>query len=108
VHHCAELFHAGEDGQLLGFHVADAGGAQNGNHVGGDFAPVPLDLLLDIDFVDGEVVVDLQRVAGLGVEEAGFQVEGVGKAVRRKSKPSTPPSPSQAIKLPVRCVQQSQ
>ena len=41
------------------------------------------DLLLDIDFVDGEVVVDRVRVAGLAVEEAGFEVEGVGQAVRR-------------------------
>ena len=83
VHEGAKLFHAREDGELLGLHVANAGGAQYGNHVGGDFAPVPLDLLLDIDFVDGEVVVNLQRVAGLGIEEAGLEVKGIGQAVRR-------------------------
>ena len=83
VHHGAQLFHAGEDGEFLGLDVADAGGAQHRDHVGGDFAPVPLDLLLNIDLVDGEVVVDGVGVAGLGVEEAGFQIEGVGQAMRR-------------------------
>ena len=39
------------------------------------------DLLLDVDFVDGELVVDGVGVAGLAVEEAGFEVEGVGQAV---------------------------
>ena len=58
VHHGAQLFHAGQDGQLFGLHVADAGGAQHGDHVGGNLAPVPLDLLLDVDLVDGEMVVD--------------------------------------------------
>jgi hypothetical protein len=81
-HHGAELFHAGQDGQFLGFHVADAGGAQHGNHVGGNFAPVPLDLLLDVDFVDGQLVGDGVRVAGLLMEQAGFEVEGIGQAVR--------------------------
>ena len=81
VHHGAQLFHAGEDGEFLGLDVADAGGAQHGDDVGGDLAPVALDLLLDIDFVDGEVVVDGVGVAGLAVEEVGFEVEGVGQAV---------------------------
>ncbi len=58
VHHGAQLFHAGKDGQFLGFDVADAGGAQHGDHVGRNFAPVAFDLLLDVDFVDGELLVD--------------------------------------------------
>ncbi len=83
VHHGAQLFHAGQDGQFLGLHVADAGGAQHRDHVGRNLAPVALDLLLDIDFMDGELVVDGVRVAGLAVKEAGFEIEGVGQAVRR-------------------------
>ena len=42
-----------------------------------------LDLLLNVDLVDGEALVDGVRVAGLGVEEAGFEIEGVGQAVGR-------------------------
>ena len=42
-----------------------------------------LDLLLNVHLVDGEVVVDRVGVAGLAVEKAGLQIEGVGQAVRR-------------------------
>ena len=42
-----------------------------------------LDFLLDVDLVDGQLLVDRIGVAGLAVEEAGFEVEGVGQAVRR-------------------------
>ena len=61
VHHGAQLFHAGQDGQFFRFDVADAGGAQDGNHVGGDLAPVPLDLLLDVHFMDGQAVGDRDK-----------------------------------------------
>ena len=44
---------------------------------------MPLDLLLDVDLVDGQAFVDGVRVAGLAVEQAGFQVEGVRQAVGR-------------------------
>ena len=81
-HHGAELFHARQDGQLLGFHVADAGGTQHGNHVSRDFTPVTLDLLLDVDFVYGQLVGNGIWVAGLLVEQTGFEVEGVSQAVR--------------------------
>ena len=81
VHHGAQFFHARQDGQFLGLHVADAGGAQHGDDVGGDLPPVPLDLLLNVDFVDGEALVDGVGVAGLAVEEVGFQVEGIRQAV---------------------------
>ena len=81
VHHGAQLFHARKNRQLLGFHVADSGGAQHGDDVGGDFAPVPLDLLLDVDLVDVEAVLDAVRVAGLPVEQVGLKVEGVRQAV---------------------------
>src|SRR5581483_5836990 len=47
VHHRAQFFHAGQDGQLLGLDVVDAGGAEHAGDVGGNFAPVPLDLFLD-------------------------------------------------------------
>ena len=43
---------------------------------------MPLDLLLDVDFMDGQLVGDGVRVAGFLVEEAGFEVEGIGQAVR--------------------------
>ena len=33
VHHGAELFHAGKDGEFFGFDSADAGGAQDGNDI---------------------------------------------------------------------------
>ena len=83
VHHGAQLFHARQDGQLFGLHVADAGGAQHRDDVSGNLAPMPLDLLLDIDFLDGEAVVDGQRIVGSVLEQAGFQIEGVGQAVGR-------------------------
>ena len=44
---------------------------------------MPLDLLLDVDLLDGEVLVDGQRIVGSGLEQAGFQIEGVGQAVGR-------------------------
>ena len=44
---------------------------------------MPFDLELDIDFVNGKVVVDGVRIAGFGVEQAGFQIECVGQAVGR-------------------------
>ena len=81
VHHGAELFHAGKDRQLFGLHVADAGGSQHGDDVGRDLAPVPLDFLLDVDLLDGEVIVDGQRIVGAVLEQAGFEIEGVGQAV---------------------------
>jgi hypothetical protein len=83
IHHGSQLFHAGQDGQLLGLDVADPGGAQYRGDVGGDLAPVPFDFFLDIDFVDGQPLVDAVRVAGLAVEQFGFEVERVGEAVRR-------------------------
>ncbi len=83
VHHRAQLFHAGQNGQLLGLHVADAGGAQDGNHIGGDLAPVPLDLLLDVDLLDGEVVVDRQRIGGL--------CPGTGRFPDRRRRPGYGP-----------------
>jgi hypothetical protein len=42
---------------------------------------VALDFFLDIDLVDGKPVVDGEGVAGFAMEEAGFEVEGVGEAV---------------------------
>ena len=41
------------------------------------------DLLLDVDLVDGELLVDGVGVAGLAVKEGGFEIEGVGQAVGR-------------------------
>ena len=84
VHHGAQLFHARQDRQFLGLDVADAGGAQHGDDVSRDLPPVPLDLFLDIDFVDGRG----SRRWGSGspvfaVEQAGFEIEGIGEAVSR-------------------------
>src|SRR5579864_7722853 len=58
IHHGAQFFHAGQDGQLFGFDIADAGGAKDRDDVGGDFAPVAFDFLLDVDLLDGEVGVN--------------------------------------------------
>src|SRR5260370_38845713 len=74
VHHGAQLFHTWKNGELFGLDVADASGAQHGDHVGGDFAPVPLDFPLDVDFVDGEALVDRIRISGAGVEQAGLEI----------------------------------
>src|SRR6185369_13105632 len=82
VHEGAEFFHAGEDSEFFGLHVVDAGGAQDADDVGGNLAPVAFNFLLDVDFVDGQFWVDGVRVAGLSVEEVGFEVECVGQAVR--------------------------
>ena len=42
-----------------------------------------LDFLLDVHFLDGEVVVDGKRLAGLLLEQAGFKVERIRQAVGR-------------------------
>src|ERR1035437_1303075 len=81
VHQRAQLFHPRQNGQLLGLHVADAGGAQHRDHVGRDLLPMTLNLLLDIDFVDGQPLVDGIRVPGLAMEQLGFDVEGVRQAM---------------------------
>lgn len=83
VHHGAQLFHARQDGEFFRLHIVDAGGSQHRNNVGGDFAPVPFDFLLDIDLMDGQVAVDGIRIAGLAVEEGRLQIEGVGQAMCR-------------------------
>src|SRR5439155_10295358 len=70
-------------GQLFGFDVADSGGAQNGDDVGGNLSPVALDLPLDIYFMNREFWVDLIRVAGFAVEKFRSQVKRVREAVRR-------------------------
>ncbi len=41
------------------------------------------DLLLNVDFVDGQAVVDGVWVAGFRVEQVGLQVERIGQAVSR-------------------------
>ena len=82
VHHGAELFHAGKNGEFLGFHAADAGGAQHGTDVGRDLLPVALDLFLDVQFEDRKPVIDRQRIGSLRVEEVGVEIEGIGQAVR--------------------------
>lgn len=81
VHHGGEFFHAGEDGHFLGFDVVEAGGFEDAGDVAGDLLPVAFDFLLDVDFVDVEVGGDFAGVGGGGVEEAGFEVEGVGEGV---------------------------
>ena len=83
VHHGAELFHAGKDGEFFGFDSADAGSAQYGADVGGDFLPVALDLFLNIELEDGEAIIDGERVGSFVVEELGIEVEGIGEAVGR-------------------------
>ena len=83
VHHRAELFHAGKDGEFFGFDSADAGSAEDGTDVGGDFLPVALDLFLDIELEDGEAVVDRERVRSFVVEKLGIEVEGIGETVGR-------------------------
>ena len=42
-----------------------------------------LDFLLDVDFVNGQAVVDRVRIAGLGVEQSGLQIERIGQAMGR-------------------------
>ncbi len=42
-----------------------------------------LDFLLDIDFVDGQPLVDGVRIAGLAVEQLGFEIERVRQAMGR-------------------------
>jgi hypothetical protein len=42
---------------------------------------VALDFLLDVDFLDGETLVDGVGEAGGGGEEAFVEIEGVGEAV---------------------------
>ena len=51
VHHGAEFFHAGKNGQFFGLHVFDAGGAQHGDGVGRNFLPMPPDLMLNVYFL---------------------------------------------------------
>src|SRR5208283_1834973 len=83
IEHGTELFHAGEDGHLLGFDVSQPGGTQNGGEVGGDVTPMPFHLLVDVDFLDLEVVGQAGRVGSTPVEERGTEVERVGQAVGR-------------------------
>ena len=83
VHHGAEFFHAGQDGEFLGLYAADTGGAEQGDDPGGDLFPVALDFLLDVELEDGEAVGDGEGVGGLRVEQVGLEVEGIGQAVRR-------------------------
>jgi hypothetical protein len=83
VHHRAELFHTRQNGQFLGFHIADPRGAQHGNHVRGDLAPVPLNLSLDVHFMDRQLFIDLIRIPGLVVEETGLEIERIRQAVGR-------------------------
>lgn len=42
-----------------------------------------LDFFLNIDFVNGKVVIDWKWIAGLAMEKVGFEVEGIGKGVGR-------------------------
>src|ERR1035441_1901506 len=44
IHHGAQLFHAGQNGEFFRLDTADARGAQHGAYIGGDFLPVALDL----------------------------------------------------------------
>ena len=82
VHHGAELFHAGENGEFFGFDAANASGSQHRTHVRGDLLPMTLDLFLNIQLENGEAIGDLQRIGGLRVEEVVVQVKAVGQAVR--------------------------
>jgi len=44
---------------------------------------VPFDFLLDVDLLDGKVIIDGQRIVGSVLEETGFEIEGVREAVGR-------------------------
>jgi hypothetical protein len=57
VHHGAELFHSGQNGEFLGLHTTDACGAQQGAHVGRDFLPMALDLFLDVQLLDRKLII---------------------------------------------------
>jgi hypothetical protein len=83
VHHRAQLFHARQNGKLFRLDVADAGRPQHRNHVRGDLAPVPFDLLLDVDFVDRQPLVDGVGIAGLRMKETHLEIERVRQAVGR-------------------------
>ena len=82
VHQRAEFFHAGRMASSSASTSLMPVVRRTRDDVGGDLLPVAFDFLLNIDFVDGELVVDGVRVAGLAVEEVGFEVEGVGQAMR--------------------------
>ena len=83
VHHGAQLFHAGQDGEFVRLDTAEPGGAQDAGDVGGDLLPVAVDLHLDVHFLDVEVIGDAIGVAGAAVEEVAPEVEGVGERMRR-------------------------
>jgi len=42
---------------------------------------MPLDLFLDVEFLDPKPVSDRQWIGGSQVKEIGVQVEGIGQAV---------------------------
>ena len=83
VHHGAEFFHAGQNGQFFRLYTADARGAQHGAYIGGDFLPVALDLSLDIQLLDRKPIVDRHGIGGLNMEEVGVEIESIGQAVCR-------------------------
>jgi hypothetical protein len=43
---------------------------------------MPFDFLLDVHFMDRQLIPDRIRIAGFLVEQAGFEVEGIGETVR--------------------------
>ena len=83
VHHRAQLFHARGDGHLLGFHFAQAGSPRHGSDVAGNPAPMPLDLSLDVHFLNPEILVDGRRVSGGAVKQRAFEIERIAQAVSR-------------------------
>ena len=83
VHQRAQFFHARQDGQLLGFHVSQPGGAQHRRQIAGNLAPMALELDLNIDFLDVQVFAHLAGIGGGRVEQPGLQGECVRQAVRR-------------------------
>ena len=97
----AQLLHARQDGQFLGLDVADARRPQHRGDVGGDLAPVPADLGLDVDLLDVEPIDDRIGVRGGLREEVRREIEGVAQAVRGSTLITSVRWPRAASRRPV-------
>src|SRR5208283_826707 len=63
------------------FDVADPSRAQYRNDIGGDLLPVALDLFLNVQFENGQTVLNRKRIRGLDLKQFDIQIERICQAV---------------------------